>query len=347
MTDEKNKNKIAEQIQKGSERSGKTFAFDEEHDENVPAQMWFQESDEGLILFVVFYTQACRWNRCVACNLPSKCSQYHVSYKALINQVDWLFAQPEIIEKGEKIKKFILSNNGSVLDQVTFSSTALIYLVAKLNLHFSNLDVLSMETRPEYVELEELEFLARALEEGDTPTEMEFAVGFEAFDDEIRNKKFNKGLSLEVFERFVVKVSNYKQYKIKCYFMQKPVLGITDEEAVQDIKNAIDYLSQVARGSGVRINMHLNPTYVASGTPLATAFQRGEYIPPQLIDVAKAALHAKGKNISLFLGLFDEGLAVEGGSFVRPGDEELIEQLEQFNRTQDYKILESVLEDVK
>ena len=347
MTEEKNeKTRITEQIQKGSEKSRKTFTFDEEHDENVPAQMWFQESNEGMILFVVFYTQACRWNRCIGCNLPSKCSQFHVSYKALINQIDWLFTQSEVIKKREKIKKFILSNNGSVLDQVTFSSTALIYLIAKLNLHFPNLGVLSMETRPEFVEIEELEFLSRALQEGETPTEMEFAAGFEIFDDEKRNKVFNKGLSLEVFEKFVSKVARYKEYKIKCYFMQKPVPGMTDEEAVQDIKNAIDYLSQVSRDSGVRINMHLNPTYAAYGTPLAEAFKEGRYSPPRLIDVAKSALHAKGKNLSIFLGLFDEGLAVEGGSFVRPGDEELVNQLEKFNRTQDFEILESILEDV-
>ena len=31
---------------------------------------------------------------------------------------------------------------------------------------------------------------------------------------------------------------------------------------------AMDYLSRQARQHNIRINMHLNPTYVASGTPL-------------------------------------------------------------------------------
>ncbi|MCK4342848.1 MAG: hypothetical protein KAY37_14115 [Phycisphaerae bacterium] len=34
-------------------------------------------------------------------------------------------------------------------------------------------------------------------------------------------------------------------------------------------------------------------------------------------------LHGKGKSISIFVGLNDEGLAVAGGSFFRPGDEAL------------------------
>ena len=58
--------------------------------------------------------------------------------------------------------------------------------------------------------------------------------------------------------------------------------------------------------------------------------------------MAAAARHARGKPISLFIGLTDEGLAVEGGSFLRPEDGPLVEQLEWFNCTQDFDILESI-----
>ena len=72
--------------------------------------------------------------------------------------------------------------------------------------------------------------------------------------------------------------------------------------------------------------MHLNPTYVASGTVLAEKFKAGQYSPPKLTDVAKAVLSGrqflKSRRINIFVGLNDEGLAVEGGSFIRPGDED-------------------------
>ncbi len=42
------------------------------------------------------------------------------------------------------------------------------------------------------------------------------------------------------------------------------------------------------------------------------------------------------------MGLFDEGLAVDGGSFLQEGDEELVKELERFNRTQDYDILDRI-----
>lgn len=331
-----------DQIIKGADQGKKTYSYDKTHDKNKPADLWFQESQEGLILFTIFYTQACRWSRCFSCNLPSKSSLDHIDYKSLITQIDHLFELPEVKNKAMEIKKFIVSNNGSVLDEETFSSTALMYLIAKVNLNLPNLEVLSLETRAEYADIEEMEFISRALKEGKTPTKLELAIGFESFDERIRNEVFHKGLSLKVFEEFVKRVAPY-DFHIKCYFMQKPVPEISDEEAISDIQKAIDYLSGIAEKYNVSINMHLNPTFVAAGTPLEKAFLEGKYAPPKVIDVARAAIHGKGKKISIFLGLYDEGLAVEGGSFLRGDEGNLIERLEEFNKTQDYNVIESVL----
>ena len=333
------KSDAAKQISEATQKMGKTYSFQEDHDKNLPAQTWFQESDEGLIFFIVFYTQACRWSKCLGCNLPSTCSQFHVDYQSIISQIDNVFNDPEVTARKKEIKKIIISNNGSVLDEDTFSSTALMYLLAMINIHFSNLTTLCIETRPEYTDMAELEFLSRALKEGETPTKLEVAIGFEAFDEKIRNEVFNKGLSLDIFDSFVSKVSNYG-FGLKCYFMQKPVPGISDDESVQDIMNGIDYLDEMSKKYNVKINMHLNPTYVAYGTLLEESFNKGEYTPPVLRDVAKAAKHGRGKSISIFVGLFDEGLAVPGGSFLREGDEALAEKLDSFNRTQNYDILD-------
>ena len=174
---------VKKQIHFGSSKAGKTYRFNDTHDPSAPAQMWFQQSPEGLVLFVVFYTQACRWSRCLGCNLPSQMSQEHVPYQLLMEQIDHLFADPLVLVRRHQIEKMIVSNNGSVLDEDTFSSTALMYLIARVNQHLPRLQVLSMESRPEYVDMEELEFISRALAEGETPTQLEIAVGFEAFDD--------------------------------------------------------------------------------------------------------------------------------------------------------------------
>ena len=339
--DNSKKKKFESQVLAGSKKGKKLYSFDDRHDKTIPAQFWFQESHEGLILFVVFYTLACRWSQCLGCNLPSKMSSHHVDFKSIMAQVDYIFDNAEIESKKDSIRKVIVSNNGSVLDEATFSSTALMYLLGKLNINLPNMSALSIETRPEYVDTEELAIFDRALKEGTTPTELELSIGFEAFDSHIRNNYFRKGLTLETFEDFVKKIAPF-DYRLKCYFMLKPVPGITDEHAVEDIHRAIDYLSNIQQQYNISINMHLNPTFAARGTALESEFKKGNYSPPRLADVASAARDARDKNISVFIGLSDEGLAVEGGSFIREGEEEMIECLEQFNRSGDFDILDSL-----
>jgi hypothetical protein len=265
-------------------------------------------------------------------------SQYHVDFAPIMKQIDYVFDFLLTPQQKQDLKKIIISNNGSILDQETFSTTALIYFLAKMNIHCPNVAVLTMESRAEYVDWEELAVLSRALKEGRTPTQLELAIGFEAFDDTLRNDHFHKGLSLATFESMAEKVAQYG-FCLKVYFMVKPVPDLSEEDAIRDVINGIDYLARIADRYKLAINMHLNPTYVARGTRLEEAFRRGSYTPPLLESVRRAVLAAEGTKISIFVGLHDEGLAVPGGSFIREGDEALIEALEHFNRTQDFHIL--------
>lgn len=314
------------------------YRFNDAYDERTPVQFWFQDSLEGRVLFVVLYTLACRWGKCTGCNLPSTSSSRPISFHALMQQTDRVFNDTEVLCQRTDIRQLILSNNGSVLDEKTFSTTALLYFVAKANILLPNLAVFTMETRSEYVDSAELEILARALREGQTPTDLEIAVGFEAYDNRIRNKIFKKGLSLRAFEELGEKIATYG-FRLKCYFMQKPTLGMSDDDGVRDVEQGIDYLDQLASRFGLRINLHLNPTYVARGTALEKAFLAGEYVPPLLADVVRAIKHARGKKISVYVGLSDEGLATPGGSFLRPEEEYIHKALARFNVDQNYDAL--------
>lgn len=335
-----NYDEIKKKVLKCIQKMRKIRHFDEGHDKRLPAQWWFQNSTHGLELFLVFYSQACRWSKCLGCNLPSKSSPHHVGCSALMAQVDYFFSLPEILGARKHIRKVILSNNGSILDRETFSSSALIYLLSKIKRHLTNVSVVTLETRSEYVDVDELKFLMGALQLGETPTELELAIGFEVFDERIRNEIFCKGLNFGDFEKLIEKAAGYG-FGVKCYFMQKPVPGMHEEEASRDIEMAIDYLSDIASYSKVNISVHLNPTYAAAGTLLAESFRMNDYTPPRLANVARVASYARGKGVPVFIGLNDEGLAVAGGSFIRPGEESLLKKLRLFNRTADYSILEA------
>lgn len=312
--------------------------FDDAHDKTTPVSHWFQDGIEGRVLFVVLYTLACRWRRCSGCNLPSTSSSRRIGFHALMRQTDNVFNDPEVLRERRDIRQLILSNNGSVLDEETFPTTALLYFVAKANMTLSHLAVLTVETRPEYVDVVELELLARALREGRTETQFEIAVGFEAYDNRIRNKVFKKGLLLSALEDLAEKLAQY-DFRLKCYFMQKPVPGMSDDDAVRDVERGIDYLDQLATRYGLSINLHLNPTYVARGTPLEQAFLSGEYTPPRLADVVRAIQHGEGKKLTIYVGLSDEGLATPGGSFLRQEEGHVRELLARFNVDQNYAAL--------
>ncbi len=147
---------------------------------------------------------------------------------------------------------------------------------------------------------------------------------------------------MKTFEELCKMLTSYG-FHLNCYLMQEPVPGMSDEEAILDIQRAIDYLSGLAQKHGMKINRHLDPTYVASGTMLEESFRKGKYCPPRLKDVASAALHGQGKDITIFLGLSDDDLACEGGAFIRPGEEPMVEKLEAFNRSQNYGLLEELI----
>ncbi|MBN2443077.1 MAG: hypothetical protein JXJ04_17085 [Spirochaetales bacterium] len=332
-------NKLSKIIQKRTEDSQKTYSFKEDHNPRMPADYWFQTSTEGPVLFLVFFTQACRWAKCLGCNLPSKVTLSHIGFRDIMKQTNFIFMNLLSDRQKMNLRKIILSNNGSVLDEETLSTTALLYFIARMNMDCPNIKVLTIETRPEYVDPAELETIYRAIREGETPTDLEIAIGFEAFDEKIRNEHFKKGLTLEVFEKLAEMLSRYK-YRLKTYFMLKPVPGLSEDDAIADIAAGIRYLDSISAKYNLDINMHLNPTYAAIGTPLADAFHNGTFVPPTLQSVKKAIAAAEGTRISIFAGLNDEDLAVPGRSFIRPGDEGLIDVIEQFNRTQDFTLLQ-------
>lgn len=331
---------VEAQIMRGLHAAKKTHGFDDAHDPKKPITHFFQETHEGLVLFVIFFTQSCRWMRCAGCTLPSTSALRHIDFGDIMDQTHSIFTEPEVLARANDIQKVIVSNQGSVLDEETFPTSALIHFVAKCNKHLPNMRVLTLESRPEYVDDIELDILARALEEGKTLTTLEIAVGVEVFDNDIRNLVFGKGLRLKTLDELVERLAKHG-FRLKCYFMFKPVVDahMTREQAINDIHEAIRYLSDlVDRIPGSTISIHLNPTYAARGTPLATAFLEHKYTPPHLIDVVHAVRFGNGRGIPIFIGMNDEDLAVEGGSFIRPGDEDLLPIIHQFNKTQDYSL---------
>lgn len=310
------------------------YDFNNSGNKTLPVMHWFQESPEGRVLFLVFYTQKCKWNRCTGCNLPSQSSEDFIEFGDIKKQIDYVFTHLVNYEitQGRSIDKIIVSNNGSVFDENTFPNSSLMYFLLKINETLPKLKKLTLETRPEFVELSELEVVRNIINETGN-TEVEIAIGFEVFDDHIRNQDFKKGLSLRHFENFVEKLAQNK-FSLKTYFMLKPVVGMTDEFALQDILNAVGLLKTMEERYDIEISMHLNPTYGAFGTPLETAYNEKKWFPPTFDAISQIIEEAYNSSIELYVGLYDEGLAVEGSNWTYHTSKKDIDRVIQFNKTQ-------------
>lgn len=329
---------IDERRLKAFRKAGKEYDFVEK-DPTLPVDCFEQVDIDHVTAFLIFYTMACRFGLCTGCNLPAHSSLNHVGTEPIAKQLEAMLKAPQLADGGlDRFTRVVISNNGSVLDEETFPTMALGYCLARLTMAMPNLREVSLETRVEYIDHTELAWLDRVRRESDL--EIELAIGFEAFDDDVRNRDFRKALPISAFEAALDKLEPYG-FGIRTYFMLKPVASMGTYAAIRDIHQAIKYLGETRVNNCV---MHLNPTYVAGKTSLEKAFNRGEYKPPTLMDAALSILPgAMYPGIGVFLGLNDEGNAVAGGSFRRRGDEAIADALENFNRTQDYRKLASAM----
>lgn len=265
-------------------------------------------------------------------------SQAYVGTKKLTRQADYVLRKQLSPQQRQDIKNIIVSNNGSVLDESTFSQEALIYLIDQIKNYCPNVSVLTLETRPDFVRFKALNRVVSLLCTGPVKTSLEFAVGLEIFDEVLRNKLFNKGLSNLDFEKFASQVAG-EGHRLRVYFQLKPVPQMTDQDAIDDVRNAVQYLAKISRREELQICLHLNPTFVAQGTQLEHCFANEEYLPPALELLPPAVLPAEGTNLTVYIGLDDEGLAVPKGSLDVPENTVAIDLISQFNITQDFKLL--------
>ena len=288
------------------------------HPVNRPIQYWMSETIGGTVAFIVYFSPACTYKVCQGCALPDLSSQAKILPHDLIEQTDYVFRTAWTEEELASIRTLVISNNGSVLDEPTFPQSVLLHSIQVAAARMPKLKRISLETRAEFVTPEKLASIAKVIELAGKPDlSFELALGVEVFDKHLRNRVIRKGLSDRAIQA-LVKSLGEAGGDLRCYMMLKPVPGISDHEAVDDIDQAIRFFDGLSQEYGVAITLHINPTYAAVGTELETAFRDGSFTPPNLDLMIDYLKQASPNHVRLYFGLNDEGLAVEGGSFDRP-----------------------------
>lgn len=302
-------------------------------DKTKPLFHWYVDSAFGKELVFALYTKPCRYGRCSFCSLPNMSEGGNeISAADIEKQIDFILGEYTEEQKKE-IAKISIYTASSSLDQECLPTRSLMYLSLKVS-NLPNLKILSMETRPEYVEDWELKALNNVLGES---VQLEVGIGYETHNLELRNKILQKGLTTKALHKLMKKLAENNS-KLKAYLMLKPHPSLTEDEAIIEAENGIQELFELGRAYDVMVSVHLNPTYIAEGCALTQEMIDTGFQPPELMSVIKVVDYAHHLKVPIYVGLDDEGQAVEGGTFRATGldKDKAVKAIQDFNRHQDF-----------
>ena len=306
----------------------------ETRDKRRPLFHWYVDCATGKELVVALYTRPCRYGRCAFCALPGlSLGGEAVDARDIDRQVDFVLSQysPPQLDAVTKVSVYTASSS---LDQECLPTRSLMYLALRI-CDLPLLRQVSMETRPEYVEDWELRALRHVLGER---VRLEIGIGYETHDPHLRNEVLGKGLSQEKLLRLMRYVAD-DDIDLKAYLMLKPHHSLTEEEGVAEAIAGVDELAGLGEEFGVAVSIHLNPTYIAEGCRLTKELVAHGYEPPELTSVIRVIEAAVRRGLPIYVGLDDEGLAIEGGTFQSTGVERdrTVAALQAYNRHQDFE----------
>jgi archaeosine synthase beta-subunit len=302
-------------------------------DKTKPLFHWYVDAAMGKELVFALYTRPCRYGRCAFCALPDMSEGgEQVSASDIEKQIDYILEQ-YTDEQKNKIAKISVYTASSSLDQECMPTRSLMYLALKVS-YLPKLELLSLETRPEYVEDWELKALQNVLGK---KIRLEIGIGYETHNLELRNKILEKGLTTKALHRIMKMLADNKA-SLKAYLMLKPHHSLSEEEGIVEAQNGIQEIYDLGKAYDVPVSVHLNPTYIAEGCRLTADMLKFGFKPPELTSVIKVVEYASHLKMPIYVGLDDEGVAVEGGTFRSTGldKEKTVKALTDFNRHQDF-----------
>lgn len=331
------------------------------HNARVPIFFWYQETPIGPEIYVAFYTGPCRWSRCSFCTLPSESSPVEVSAEQIILQALLVFDSLTKTQL-QDARRLFLSNNGSILDPETMPPEVLRQVCELAYEHCPNMEVVCLETRIEYcaeagltevqrwlVELHERYVSAaggpRAVKD---PAVLQLSIGYETQDPFLRNAILWKGYDEADVQAALGRWSALQRTSgmplwLDEYIMLKPAVGLDDQQAIAEATQSILHLQRLSDHFGLVMHVRLNPTFAAVGSELYLQFQQDHYRPPSYRDVVEVLRRAseQGARLPIFIGLNDEGLSYDEGSFGNRDDSDGLyrKALQDYNRHQNVQRL--------
>ncbi len=265
---------------------------------------FFEDQD----LLIIFNTKRCRY-QCHFCALPLKNESAHISGEDI--QAQFEYAVTELKHSLSVLDRITLSNEGSVLDNATFSRDALLTIASGIR-ELRRVRTLVLETRLEFVDPQFIQELTAI----NPRAKVNILTGFESVDSYIRDKVLVKHESIDTFLEGLDKVSESGAH-LTGYVLFKPVPDMSDSAAIEEANASIDFLAQQCEVRGIPLSVRLNPMYVAAKSLNWAKLARATptYLPPRLSDVLALAEKKAAKGIDVYIGLSTEGLEEPWGTY--------------------------------
>lgn len=293
---------------------------------NLPHFFLLRPFWNELDLLAILNTKRCSY-QCYFCQLPQKSSKTLIPASDIIDQFAYILSETK--HSLSLIDRITLSNEGSILDEKTLPTEALIAICASIS-QLRLVKTLVCETRLEYINPNVISEMKERLGK----VKIEFLTGFETKDTAIRDNILGKR---ETINQFLTGLDTVAQVgaSLTSYVLYKPSPEMSDDDAFKEAGSTIDFLVSECKKREIQLCIRLNPMYVAEGSRWEQMKLRTKnYRPPKLTDIMKLAEEkAKLHGTWIYIGLSTEGIGDPNSTFMSREDysSSLIKPIKLFN----------------
>lgn len=169
---------------------------------------------------------------------------------------------------------------------------------------------------------------------------LEFAFGYEAVTEQVRNGVLNKGVKEEHLDS-ILRFCEIAGVDFVAYVLIKPH-KLSEYEGIMEAANTAVHILEKSKKYNLRARIAFEPVFVTKGKEIEYYFLNRDYTPPKLwsvIDVLRKTIDELGSDFRegcLFVGMSDENLS--GGRVAAncgDCDPKVLAAIREFNGTQD------------
>jgi len=298
-------------------------------------------------LMAVYKTKGCFYDKyekgCTMCNFAFYADN-NVNENNIVTQHSQILSQLAF----GRYAQFDLLTLGNFFNDQEMSNELRLKMLRPLA-EIPTLKRVLIESRHVYTNEQKLSDAKKCLRPDQT---LEFALGYEAVTEKVRNGILNKGVKEEHLDEIMQFCKN-AGVDFVAYVLIKPH-KLTEYEGIIEATNTAVHVLKKAASYDLRARIAFEPVFVTEGKEIETYYLKGVYTPPKLwsvIDVLYRTivkLEADFYKGCLFVGLNDENLS--HGRFAHNCNvcnSNVVKSIQEFNGLQDIDRLMKISCDCK